>query len=216
MPKGVQLITYELTPLQAALEQLCLAVKSRFEFLNSLAHSLKQELMFLVGQGHEVSRAIITLDSVEMMDYPTVRKRFTVSLLPYQNMLSNIAFRVSSCMVGLEYKSIAGAFLNVTSALPDRMLIPGIRLKFSLLPKYLHTFSSGRTPFALSCPGAHRLAAIWAEGLLLALLVLKLVITLMRAADMIASLGEKRLVADDAEFLPFHTLIIHVKVKRCQ
>lgn len=216
MPKGVKLITYELTPLQAASKELGLVIQSGFEFLNSLTHSLKQKLMFLIGQGCQIDGTVIVSYSVKVMDNPAIRQRFSVGLLPYQDVLSDITFRISSWMVRPEYKGIASAFLNIASTLPSRMALSRIWFKFSLLPKYLHTFFTRGTFLTFRGSGTHRLSATWAGSFLFSFLILKFIVTFMGAADMVASLGDKRLVADGAKFMLFHTLIIYSKAKQCQ
>lgn len=213
--KGVNLIPYELTPLQVALEKLPLPMQSGFKLLYSFGFSLKQEPVFFVRQSYQINWSIIVSDSVQMVDNPAFRQGLVMCSFPYQNVFSNIAIRVSSWMTWLINENIAST-LFITSTFPRRMFVTGIRFKFSRLPKSFHAFTARRAVSTFRSSGAHWLTTNWARCSLLPFLILQFIITLMGATNMSVTLRQEFGATDNAICTLFHTIIILGGVKQCQ
>ncbi len=86
-----------------------MTIKQGFKFLDAFSFSLKHKIMLLVGQTEQVLGSVIILDTIKMMDYPSLRQRFAVSFFPDKNMLTNIAISISSLMVRSMNKDISRA-----------------------------------------------------------------------------------------------------------
>lgn len=87
--RGVNLITYELTPLQAALKELILMVENSLKFLNSLLEFGYYQSVLFFRFSKQIGRAIIVFNPIKVMNFPAFRKRFAVGLLPNKDMFQH-------------------------------------------------------------------------------------------------------------------------------
>ncbi len=72
------------------LYQLRLIIKQSLKFLDTLCFSFKQQKMFFIRQYLKICRSVITLNSVQMMDYPSLWHWFAMNLFPNKDMFKNI------------------------------------------------------------------------------------------------------------------------------
>jgi len=88
-----------------------LPIEQSFEFLDTFCFCLKNKVMLLIRQGYQIAEAIISLDSVQMVNYPIFWQGFFVRLFPDPNMFQNEAMPICSGMVRYEDKYISACRL---------------------------------------------------------------------------------------------------------
>lgn len=67
-----------------------LMIKKSFQFLNAFSLGLQNKKVFAGRQSSKVTRSIISFDAVKMMNYPTIRQRFSIDLFPNSDMFKDI------------------------------------------------------------------------------------------------------------------------------
>ncbi len=112
-------------------------IKQGFQFLNTFSLSLKDKIMLPVRQSHKISRSVIMLDAIKVMDNPTIRKRLAISLFPYKDMLHHITSFVGMRMRWLAYKNIA-TFAESLTTFPLRMLFGRSSFQCLYLARFTH------------------------------------------------------------------------------
>lgn len=98
-----------------------MSIKQSLKFLNTFSFSLENKIMLLVGQSHKVTYSIVVLDSIEMVNNPTIGEQLIICGLPDNDMFSDIAITIGTRVVRAEYQNIA-TFLAINSTLPVMML----------------------------------------------------------------------------------------------
>ncbi len=73
------------------LQKLRLVAKQSLKFLDAFGLSSQDHLVGFRRHSHQVSDSIIILDSIEMMDKPANRQRFTMMFFPNQSVFANFA-----------------------------------------------------------------------------------------------------------------------------
>lgn len=114
------------------LKQLMLVIKESLKLLNPFGFGLKEQVMFLVRQALKIHRAVIILNPIEVVNYPTFRQRFAMSLFPNKDMLKNIAFSASG-VIWHPYLNIAVTFNSSTLPIITESGTPSFLLTFSAL-----------------------------------------------------------------------------------
>ncbi|KKM74408.1 hypothetical protein LCGC14_1400690 [marine sediment metagenome] len=100
------------------LDQLPLVIKHGFQFLDSFGFGLKDEAVVPIGQSKKVDGSIIASDAVQVVDDPSIRQRFIVSLFPYDNMFKNVPSNICSMVFRQEDFNVSPDLSS--PALPDR------------------------------------------------------------------------------------------------
>lgn len=121
------------------LKKLFLAVKQGFQLLNTTGFSLQDKEMLSIWQGLQVYRAVIILNAVQVMNYPTLWKAFVVEEFPIEEMLRDISLVVSPGVVRFMNSDITTIILKF-STFPVLMI-------FSLLEKSCEEFSRSPSVF---------------------------------------------------------------------
>lgn len=106
-------------------------IKQCFKFLNTLCLSLKNQVMFLIRQAYQVLRAVIILDAVKVMNYPSFRQELSLSFFPDKDMLPNISIPISSWMLRFVNKDITRTLNPTTLPIGVFFAVFRIRLHFS-------------------------------------------------------------------------------------
>ena len=96
---------------------MTLIFENSLQFLNTPCFSLENKEMFLTRKCYQVDRAVIILDAVQMMDYPSSRKRFIMELFPNKPMLQYITSPVMCWVVRFIYQNIT-LFINISTTFP--------------------------------------------------------------------------------------------------
>lgn len=73
-------------------------IKQSLKFLNSFSLDTQNQEVFPRGQGNQINGAIITLDTVQVVNNPTIGEWFIVNLLPNKNVLHHITILISPRM----------------------------------------------------------------------------------------------------------------------
>ena len=89
-----------------------MTIKQGFKFLNTPRLSLENKVMFFVRQAFEVFRAVIILNSIQVVNYPVFRQWFAVSFFPDKNVFQYIASSTSSTVVFFQNENVAIFSLN--------------------------------------------------------------------------------------------------------
>ena len=93
-------------------------VKQCFKFLNSFSFRLKNKIVLLIRESHKVAKSVIVLNTIKMVNNPTIGQRFLVCGFPNNNMLTHIAITISSRMVFSKNQSISIMMPCVTTFPP--------------------------------------------------------------------------------------------------
>jgi len=104
--------------------------------------------MFARRQSHQIAEAIISLDSVQMVNYPPLWEGFAISLLPNKDMLQDIALTGSRVLRFKKVHITIGA--NKSTPFPCRTIFSGL----SFQPNYielLSTFTASFRTWVASC-----------------------------------------------------------------
>ncbi len=142
----------------SVLKELMLVVKQGFKLLDAFSFGCHHMTMLPIRQSHKINRAVISLDSVKVVNNPAIRQSLLISLLPNNNMLLNMATRPSSRMSWHIYAHIT--FIVYASAtLPERRVLTPILSKLSTLLWIFPTMNSRAFP-ASSCPNTTKLTTI--------------------------------------------------------
>ncbi len=124
-------------------------IKQALQFLNAFRFGSENKIMFFTRQPDEIDRAIIGFNSIKMMNMPTTRQRFAITLLPYQKMFCNISQFSCSRMLRIpnQYVTIP---INNFSTFP--VITPTIRrLEYTTMDtgfrSPVHWFATNRTRY---------------------------------------------------------------------
>ena len=135
------------------LKELGLSIEQSLKLLDALCFSLKDTVMFHVGQSHQILRAVIIPDAIQVVDYPSCRKQFVVSFFPNKNMLKDIAIYVSSRVFFPHNFNISSTATTSTTS-PTWMLVStkfmGIMFT-TILSRMADWYSTSRTRMFKSC-----------------------------------------------------------------
>lgn len=101
---------------------MSLTIKHSFKFLNTPCFRLKNMIVGFARQGFQVARAVIILNTIQVMNNPSLRQRSSMCLFPNKDMLKDITFLVRSWMTGFEYAYIAQPQFNFTTLPMDCLL----------------------------------------------------------------------------------------------
>ena len=84
-------------------------IKQGFKFLDTFSLGLKHKVMFFRRKCYQVTRAVVALNSIKVVNKPAFWQGLIVYLLPYQDMFKHITLTSlqSSRMVGGIYKNIS-------------------------------------------------------------------------------------------------------------
>ncbi|KKN72930.1 hypothetical protein LCGC14_0406340 [marine sediment metagenome] len=107
-------------------------IKESFQFLNAFSLSLKNMFMFPIWKSNQILRPIIISNPIQMMNYPPLRHRLTMILLPYKDMLFNIPLFRSTGVLRIPNKYISKT--DEATPSPLGMLSPPERMHNSLFP----------------------------------------------------------------------------------
>ena len=112
-----------------SLKELLLTFKQSLKFLDAFSLRLKDKVVFLAWQAHQISRSIIIPDSVQMMNMPSLWQKLIVYLFPNEQMFCYVSLK-SLWVSRAIYKNIS--IVRIPPPLPLRMILPRILLvKFS-------------------------------------------------------------------------------------
>ena len=122
-------------------------IKQSLKLLDAPCFCGEDMPVLFIRQSYKVGIPIITPDSVKVMHYPTSRKWFVVSLLPYQDMLANIASFIRSRVFGKQHTNISP---NLTPApLPSKAAslaissdLDSISTRFTMLRPIINKFTA--------------------------------------------------------------------------
>lgn len=87
-------------------------IKKSFKFLNTLCLCSQDKIMFFGWQPIKIDRAIIGLDSIQVMYMPAFQQRFAMYLFPDKKMFSHITQFSCSRVGWIPYKNITIAIYN--------------------------------------------------------------------------------------------------------
>lgn len=125
------------------LNKMSLSIKQSFKFLYTFRFSLQYKAVFFARKTYQISRLIIIFYTIKMVNNPAIRKRFTVCLLPYKNMLPDITIPVGLRMFRLIYKNISRTIYTTT--FPIRVFTSSFMLNNPLsgfMQIYVRTFTT--------------------------------------------------------------------------
>ncbi len=125
-----------------------MTIKQCLKFLNTFCFSLENKIMFLCRQTSKIFRAIITLNTIKMMNNPSFGQRFPIGFFPNQYMLTYIAHFCSSVMAWIVNHSIT--IVIIVATFPKGRFFTFwktsfIQLPCSPKPKYLTTMTPRRS-----------------------------------------------------------------------
>lgn len=81
-------------------------IKQGLKFLNTLSFGLENKKVFSTGQTHQINRAVVATNPVQVVNNPTLRQWLAVSLLPDKKMFCHIALTICSRMFGFKELNI--------------------------------------------------------------------------------------------------------------
>ena len=93
-------------PLFWCLKELMLVVEHSLKFLDTLSFRRKNKFMLSLRQGFKITRSVIILNPIKMVNNPAFRQWLIVSLFPNKKMFTDIAIAVCIAMARLVYKYI--------------------------------------------------------------------------------------------------------------
>lgn len=112
-------------------------IKQCLKLLNTLGFSLKNKVVFLIREGYQISRSVVILDSIQVVNEPTFRQAFVIRFFPNHNMFLNmtpfssawmfwhiytyitpVTFCTTTFPKGRVFSSIFGKFLSYIWAFP--------------------------------------------------------------------------------------------------
>lgn len=85
-------------------------IEQSFKFLNAFCLYLQYEGVFSTRQSLQINRAIVCCNAIQMMNMPSLWKRFIVSLFPHKYMLCYIALRIRSWIIWLKKVNVITVF----------------------------------------------------------------------------------------------------------
>lgn len=98
-----------------------LIIKQPFKFLNFLLKFRDYQSMLLFRFSKQIRRAIVTSNSIKVMNFPALWERFIVVGFPNKDMFKHISFAVSSRIVRFMNKNISSRLISSTP--PRRMVL---------------------------------------------------------------------------------------------
>ncbi len=84
-----------------------MVIEQSLKLLNAPSFGSENIPMLSIRQSYKIDRPIISPNSVQVVDNPAIRKGFIVSLLPDQNMLTDITSFICSWMLRQKYLNIS-------------------------------------------------------------------------------------------------------------
>jgi hypothetical protein len=102
----------------AVLKELSLLLQKCFKFLNAFSFCCQNVIVLFIRESGKILQPIITLYSIQMVNYPSVREVFPVSLFPNEDMFKHTPARLISSRVtgAINHNITIGKF--ITSAFP--------------------------------------------------------------------------------------------------
>ena len=98
-----------------------MTIEQGFKLLDTLGFCRKDIFMFLIRESSQVGGSVVLSDAVEVMNYPSFREWFAISLLPNKDVFKDIVC-LSSFMAGLVNGNIT--MHDTTPTFPSRMVLP--------------------------------------------------------------------------------------------
>ena len=104
-----------------------ITVDYRLKLLYSFRFSLKDMIMFLVGQTDQVLRTVIGFDSIKMVDDPLIRQQYAMELLPYYNVFKYIPTIICPRMLWRLNKHVS-ILMDGSTTSPSWMILSTLRI----------------------------------------------------------------------------------------
>ena len=95
-------------------QKLVLIIEKCLQFLNTLCLGSKHKVMFFTRHSSEIDNPVIVSNSIQMVNVPSLWKRFIISLLPYKYVFRNIPRLACPKMVGAFYSYISMVVISAT------------------------------------------------------------------------------------------------------
>ncbi len=130
------------------LQKLSLLFKESFEFLNAFCFSHEEMKMFFARETGKIRWPIVVSNSVKVVNNPTIRKRFSICLLPNKNVLTNITCLVRSWVAPFENQNITKC--SSVSSLPMSVSFTSSKIPVfhaGILPHFLNAATSASYAF---------------------------------------------------------------------
>lgn len=119
------------------LNQLTLPIQKSLKFLDAFCFGIKYAFMFPVWQSYQIFNSIIVFDTIKMVNYPSFRQQFSISIFPNHSMFSNVSTLASKVMLWQKDKDITPIAMCPT-AFPRRGLFPFRKIMLAQFPRLPH------------------------------------------------------------------------------
>ena len=134
-----------------------LVIKQGFQFLNSFSLSLKDKVVFPIGETNKIQRTVIIRNPIQVMNNPAFRQRFAMGLLPDKDMFCYIAITECPWVVRLVDADIASVVF-IFATFPSIVVLPFLPKSATFAFKHQQFTSTASTS---SCSITNSLTAIY-------------------------------------------------------